>query len=142
MPDLPTGTVTFLLTDIEAAGDYAGARTYHLQSLAIRREIGTRRGVVEALERLAKDVGAKARERGTEGIPSLVRAARLFGAAAAAREGIGLPRAPIERTAYEAAVAALHAALEDEACAAAWAEGEAMSLEKAATYALEENAHG
>jgi hypothetical protein len=43
------------------------------------------------------------------------------------------------RQSYQRGVAATHALLNDEAFAAAWASGRAMTLEQAVTYALETN---
>jgi hypothetical protein len=59
------------------------------------------------------------------------RAARLFGAAEALREALGAPLPPVERAHYDRSVAATRAALGEEAFAAAWAEGRALSLEQA-----------
>jgi hypothetical protein len=65
-----------------------------------------------------------------------VHAARLFGAAEALRAAIGSPIPPIERAEYERAVAASRTALGEAAFAAAWAEGRAMTLERAVEFAL------
>jgi len=65
-----------------------------------------------------------------------VRAARLFGAAEALRETIGLSRQSDERAIYDRSVAAVRAQLEEAAFAAAWAEGRAMPLEQAIAEAL------
>jgi predicted ATPase/DNA-binding SARP family transcriptional activator len=64
------------------------------------------------------------------------RAARLFGAAAAGREPIGNDLPPD----FEERVAALRPAMGEDAFAAAWAEGAAMTLQQAVEYALEETA--
>jgi hypothetical protein len=68
------------------------------------------------------------------------RGAHLLGAVAALRAGLGLPVPPSERAAQEHAVAAAHAALGEDAFAAAWAKGQSMSLEHAIAYALGEEA--
>ena len=65
------------------------------------------------------------------------RAARLFGAAAALRERIGIPIPAVERADYDAAVAQARAQLDPAAFDAAWAEGLAMNWEQATAYALE-----
>jgi hypothetical protein len=65
-----------------------------------------------------------------------LRAARLWGAAAALREQIGAPMWPIDRPEYERRVAACHTALGDEAFEAAWQAGRALSWEQAADAAL------
>jgi predicted ATPase/DNA-binding SARP family transcriptional activator len=65
------------------------------------------------------------------------RAARLFGASKALREASGLPVALVDRPEYDRDVAAVRAALGQEAFAAAWAEGRSMTLDQAVTSALE-----
>jgi predicted ATPase/transcriptional regulator with XRE-family HTH domain len=65
------------------------------------------------------------------------RAARLWGAAERLRSALGCRPAPAARATYERAVAAARAQLGEEAFAAVWAEGRAMTLEQAIAYALE-----
>jgi predicted ATPase/class 3 adenylate cyclase/DNA-binding CsgD family transcriptional regulator len=62
-------------------------------------------------------------------------AARLFGAAAAIRERIGVVRFKVYDVGYEASVAALRDALGEKDFDAAWAEGTALSTEEAIGYA-------
>ena len=64
------------------------------------------------------------------------RAARLFGASKALRERISVPIPAVEHGAYDEAVAAARAQLDPELFVAAWAEGQALSLEQATEYAL------
>ncbi len=64
------------------------------------------------------------------------RAARLFGAAAALREAVGLPREPIDQRPYERHVAEVRTALSEAQFTAAWAEGRTMTLEDAVAEAL------
>jgi len=66
------------------------------------------------------------------------RAARLWGAAERLRQAIGCRPAPAARATYERALAASRAQLGEEAFAAAWAEGNAMSLEQAIEEALDQ----
>ncbi|HUG38093.1 MAG TPA: hypothetical protein VML54_14135 [Candidatus Limnocylindrales bacterium] len=66
------------------------------------------------------------------------RAARLLGAAEALRDASGTREMPDWPRANDQDVAAVRAALGDEAFAAAWAEGRAMSMEQAVAYALGE----
>jgi predicted neutral ceramidase superfamily lipid hydrolase len=47
-------------------------------------------------------------------------------------------RDPVDRADYTRIVASVRAALDEGAFAAAWAEGQAMSLEDAVAYALED----
>jgi hypothetical protein len=64
------------------------------------------------------------------------RAARLWGAAERLREAIGCRPAPAARATYERALAAARAQLGEEAFAAAWAAGGALTLEQAIDEAL------
>jgi predicted ATPase/transcriptional regulator with XRE-family HTH domain len=64
------------------------------------------------------------------------RAARLWGAAERLREAIGCRPAPAARLTYERAQAATRAQVGEAAFAAAWAEGQAMTLEQALAEAL------
>jgi len=109
-------------------GDYAQARALHEESLAIRRELGDRRGIAECLEGLAKVACTQGRSG---------QAALLFGAAEALRQAIQAPLPPNERADYERHVAATRSGLSEAAFAAAWAHGQAMTLEQAIAYALE-----
>jgi hypothetical protein len=62
---------------------------------------------------------------------------RVFGAAEALREAQGRPLPPVERADYEREVGAVRAVLGEEAFAAAWAAGRAMTLEQVILFALE-----
>ena len=68
----------------------------------------------------------------------LKRAARLLGAAEALREATVSTIPPDEHAEYAEAAAALRSALGEEAFAAAWAEGRALSMESAIALALAE----
>jgi non-specific serine/threonine protein kinase len=59
----------------------------------------------------------------------------LFGASAAQRAGLGLTLL-VEQADHDTAVAVARAELDETAAAAAWAEGQAMSFDQAAEYAL------
>src|SRR5262249_38941927 len=65
------------------------------------------------------------------------RGARLFGAAEALREVIGIPLHAGEQGSHDHDLHWLREVLGDEALAAGWAEGRAMPLEEAVAYALE-----
>ncbi len=70
-----------------------------------------------------------------------VRAVRLFGAAEALREVMGIRiHFSANRELYEQQVATARAALPESAFHALWAEGRAMSVEAAVAYALESTA--
>jgi DNA-binding CsgD family transcriptional regulator len=62
-------------------------------------------------------------------------AARLFGAAEAIRQRIGVVRFKIWDGGYDASVAALRNSMEDKEFESAWAEGAALSTEEAIAYA-------
>jgi hypothetical protein len=66
----------------------------------------------------------------------LRRAARLFGAAETLHAGIRFELSAAERAEHDQAIAAARAALVEEAFAAAWAEGQAMTIEQAIQLAL------
>jgi DNA-binding CsgD family transcriptional regulator len=66
---------------------------------------------------------------------SFVEAARLFGAAQAARDRLGYPRIPPKQVVHEKDVELARAALGGDAFEEAWAEGAAMSLEDVVAYA-------
>jgi len=110
-----------------ADGDLGAAESEFLAALAVQVRHGFRVRAAESLETLAQV--AVARE-------SLVEAARLLGAADALREITGGVRAPVDRPAHDACVAALGAGLDAEAFAAARAAGAALNLEQVGEYAL------
>jgi hypothetical protein len=101
--------------------------------MAISWEVGHQGGLVRDLEGLTAIAVAQAQ---------FERAARLFGALDGLREATGQPRPPAERVAYERSVSAARSAIGERAFEAAWAEGKAMELEQAISYALEEEAEG
>jgi predicted ATPase/class 3 adenylate cyclase len=110
-------------------GDYGAARASLCQSLALHRDIGRKAGyapLVAGLAEIAWQVGDAG------------RAARLLGAAAHLPTTAGTPLPPDLQSDPERTAASARAALGEEAFAAAWAEGHAMTLEEAIGYALEE----
>ena len=68
--------------------------------------------------------------------PNRERALRLAGAAAVLREKHGTPLAPSLQARLEHTLALVRSALRGEDAAAAWSEGQAMTLEQAIAYAL------
>ncbi len=87
---------------------------------------GDRLGVVEAIE----DLAALAAD-----LESWAEAARLLGAAEAARDATGYVRRPSEAPSHAGVIDRLRDQLGDDDLSAAWAEGRALSLEAAAAYA-------
>jgi predicted ATPase/class 3 adenylate cyclase len=108
-------------------GHLGEARALYEESLEIFRELGAKGGIAQDLEELAAVAAAQAQPE---------RAARLLGAAEGLRDAIGGP--PPDRAKHERSVAAVRAALGEEAFAAAWAEGRVMPLDAAIEYALDE----
>jgi hypothetical protein len=69
--------------------------------------------------------------------PQRMRAARLLSAAANPRASTGAGRRLYELATFEPMVAALRATMGDAAFEAAWAEGQALTLEQAVDLALD-----
>src|SRR5262249_3364815 len=113
---------------VYAQGDDDRATTVLREALVLQQQQGLKGLIAESLERFA---GLAARQG------KAPRAARVFGAAEALRAALGAPLPPCERAAYEHDVAAARAQLDTAAFAAAWAEGQAMTLEQAIAYALD-----
>ena len=102
-------------------GDYAAARTLYEESLAIAREAGSKWRIAPYLEGLASVLATQ---------KEFARGAQLWGAAEAIRAAFGTPLPPVERAAYERAVAATRSHLGEKVFAAAWSEGRTMSREQ------------
>jgi non-specific serine/threonine protein kinase len=102
--------------------DYTQAMTHFHESLRLFQDIGDKKGVAECLMGLAGIIGNQGQ---------LEPAARLFGAAEALRESVGAILWPANRIEYQRSLAALRAQLDEDALAAAWAEGRALSMENA-----------
>ena len=94
-------------------------------ALALSWKIGDKRRVAFCLEGLATAAGTGQR----------LRAAQLFGAAAALRDAIGAPLPPSEQADYECNVAAARAH-DADTFAAAWDAGSTMALEQTVAFAL------
>lgn len=100
------------------------AERYFRESLAIFQELDNKRGIVECLAGLAA-VRGPTRE-----------AARLLAAAEILLKSYGGAWWPADQVAYEHHLAALRATLDKTEFAAAWVEGQAMTLEQAIACAL------
>jgi predicted ATPase len=111
-----------------AQGDAARAASLFKESLIMRKKMGDKQGLAEALEGLASVAGRPE------------KAAQLFGATQALREAIGAPMPPVEHPDHDRAVAAARAQLGEAVFTAAWAEVQAMTVEKAIAQALENEA--
>jgi predicted ATPase/class 3 adenylate cyclase len=108
-------------------GDYARARALYEQSLAIAKQVSNKVWTLFYLEGLAAVVAAQG---------ELPWAARLWGTAEALRDGMGTPIPPAYRADYERSVASARSQLGEQAFAAAWEEGRAMTLEQVVNEAL------
>src|SRR5262249_23070818 len=105
------------------------AQALHREALAVYQSRQNVEGMTWSLERLGV---VEAR------LGDAPRAARMLGAAGAAREGLGIPMARWDQADWDQAGAAPRAALTMDAFEAAWAEGSAMALDQAVEYAAED----
>ena len=110
-------------------GEHGRARALLIESLRICRELGEKRVMVLCLEMFATLAGV-----GGE----IERAARLWGASQAVRDALGTPAQPHQAVADEAEKQRARTQIGDIAWAAAWEQGQVMTLEHAVAYALEE----
>lgn len=111
-------------------GDYVLAQSFLEESIALKVGMGAPLQMAEALEGFAFLASAQ---------DEWERAVRLWSAGAVLRETARAPIPPNEREKYDREMAVTRAALGEEAFAAAWAEGSAMTIEQAVAYAMEEN---
>jgi DNA-binding NarL/FixJ family response regulator len=107
---------------VRAQGDDERAAALYRESLPVAHRQGDKWGVIESLTGLAGIAGA-------HGQPGL--AARLFAAAEAVRETIGLRLQRYVQSEFERAVDAVRKELGEDAFAAEWAAGKALSLDEA-----------
>jgi tetratricopeptide (TPR) repeat protein len=107
---------------LQLQGDDERAAAVLAESLALNRELGDQYGIAVGLAGLAQVATV-------QGQPE--RAARLFGMTEALGYGTTAPVVGVNRLLYERAVATARAGLSEEAFAAAWAQGRAMTLEEA-----------
>jgi tetratricopeptide (TPR) repeat protein len=129
-------------------GEYERAAALFRQALEIARASEDAYGIADCLVDLGKMAGRQVRGERSAGGAGLgntaaekrlaERAARLLGAVEALREAIGRPRSPGDCAGEERPVAAARAALGEEAFAAAWAAGRALTIEQAVAEAMEE----
>jgi predicted ATPase len=115
----------------QATGDLPQAQAYFRESLALLQHVGDHHGLAWGLAALASLAAATGQ---------FDRAARLFGAATPHLDVDASPLHPPERTGYHRAIATARTALGEEAYAAAWSEGRAMTLEQAVADALHSGA--
>jgi predicted ATPase len=117
------------LGDLRALqGHHEQALTCYAESLTQFQGIGERRGIAHALDGLAKLACLRGRAR---------QAAELYGAAQVLRDAVGAGLTAPERRDQAIHLDLTRAALGDASFAAAWAEGQTLSLEEAIDLALE-----
>ncbi|MDQ3238287.1 MAG: tetratricopeptide repeat protein [Actinomycetota bacterium] len=107
--------------------NYECARVFCREILDTSLPLDHKHCIVASLHILASAAGSQGQA---------VRSARLWGAAEALREAIGVQLAPVERTAYARYIAVARSRLDDEAWQAAWAEGRMLSPAEAVEYGL------
>jgi DNA-binding CsgD family transcriptional regulator/tetratricopeptide (TPR) repeat protein len=108
-------------------GDYGRAAEHYKQSLSMCKEVANRWVPLECLNGLG-DIACVAQQH--------ERAARLFGAANQLREALGFRPNTSDQEYHDHHTATARARLGEAAFAAAWAGGQAMTLEQAIEYAL------
>jgi hypothetical protein len=109
------------------------ARTLYIESIQLRLDTGDNLGAPDDLEGLA----CVATTRGES-----ERAARLFGASEALSEEMGAPPESGESALQEPYLAAARSQLDEASWQEAWTQGQAMMLEEAISYALDEEEAG
>jgi hypothetical protein len=113
---------------LAAHEDYEPAAALLEECLLLSREIGAKDAATESLEGLTWVAAGRGQPH---------RAAQLAGAADALRQTLGIPVMPDRRAGHEQAGRAMRAALGEEAFAAAWAAGRALSFQDAVALAVE-----
>jgi predicted ATPase/DNA-binding SARP family transcriptional activator len=119
-------TLAVLAQLAQAAGDRALARRRLEEILAIAEEAGDRTRMAQGLELLGHLAVSEGRSE---------RAARIYGAVSVVREGFPPHPYELARPDHQHAIDEARAALGEEAFAAAWADGRAMTLADALAYA-------
>ncbi len=112
----------------DTPGEPHRSQTLLRESQQLFNNIREKRGIAWCLEGIAGLAGVQHRPW---------HAARLFGAAVV-RAAISFPISPVERTRYERQVVLARDQLSEGAWMAAWAEGQALSLEQVMTEALDQ----
>jgi predicted ATPase/DNA-binding SARP family transcriptional activator/DNA-binding CsgD family transcriptional regulator len=123
---VPEALVNLGLAEL-GKGDHERARASFEEALAMSQNLEITPSIFTTLEGMASLAGAREED---------VRMAHLWGAVEAAREAAGIALSRVERTLHEPYLAAASSRLGEAAWEEALAEGRAMSLDRAAEYAL------
>lgn len=133
--------ITTLLTSLAMVamneGDYKQATSRLGESLVLLQKLGERWESAHTLEVCACMAVAQ-EQQSYNHRTSLLRAARLFGAAEMLRDTHAAPVLAFQRHFNQEGVSGLRAQLDEATLAAVWAEGRAMTLEQAVAYALDQ----
>jgi tetratricopeptide (TPR) repeat protein len=105
------------------------AKALYAESLRLRREVGEKLMIGNSLQALASAGAAQGEAE---------RTAKLFGAVEMLDEMMGGSQATEDDTLHRPYLAAARSQLDEAAWQEAWAEGRAMTLDQAISYALEE----
>jgi non-specific serine/threonine protein kinase len=116
-----------LVSVARVQGDSRRVAALLRERLTLQCQLGDRLGIVISLTGL----GGEAKDQ-----RNWIRAARLFGAGYALREGLQASLSLSERASHESDLASTRAALSQEAFEAAWAEGRAMPPDQVVAFAL------
>jgi non-specific serine/threonine protein kinase len=108
-------------------GDHERVKALSKESLRLLQKVEDKQHIADCLEIMAGGAGAQDRAQ---------RAARLWGAAEAMREDIGVPLQPEDRKLLDPYLATARSSLGEVAWQATLAEGRAMMSEQAIEYAL------
>ncbi len=109
--------------------DFSSAHAYFMSSLALCKDLGFKAGIADCTEELAK-LAAK------QSLPH--RASLLFAAADNLREELNLPLPPGERQVCDEHLAVVRTLMDDKEFEQAWSEGQALTLDQAVAYALDD----
>ncbi len=118
--------------------DFSQAQTFYHENLLLSQELEWKPdcvGLLEVLAYLALDKTQLLQQ--SEPVVEIARyAAILLGSVEAQRIVLNIPLPALERKDYEQRVEHLHSIFDEQALNAMWTEGQALSLEKAISYAL------
>jgi predicted ATPase/DNA-binding CsgD family transcriptional regulator len=109
------------------SGDVAQAVAYFRDGLIVSRDMGNAAGVIRGVLATASAAARSGQQ---------IQAARLLSAAKSGQDALQLPMYTPDRDDYDRDTAAVRARLDPAAFAAAWAEGQAMSLEQSVAAAI------